>query len=213
MLGIIRVLTTKDESILNEHGKLMDQFLGVKTVTNCIQDQPNGIYDDYSENVAIPKITNLAEEMIFSYDLEAISISCAADPALDETRKLLNIPVLGAGICGAHAAGMVGNKVGIIGITEEAPERMVAELGNLYYSHVYSPYIRKTTDLFTDGAKDELLRLGQQLVTQGANVILFGCTGFSTIHLKDYLKQYINVPIIDLVESQAIAYKLIDRGG
>src|SRR5690625_599640 len=172
MLGIIRVLTTKDESILNEHGKLMDQFLGVKTVTNCIQDQPNGIYDDYSENVAIPKITNLAEEMIFSYDLEAISISCAADPALDETRKLLNIPVLGAGICGAHAAGMVGNKVGIIGITEEAPERMVAELGNLYYSHVYSPYIRKTTDLFTDGAKDELLRLGQQLVTQGANVIL-----------------------------------------
>jgi len=213
MLGIIRVLTTKDESILNEHGKLMDQFLGVKTVTNCIQDQPNGIYDDYSENVAIPKITNLAEEMIFSYDLEAISISCAADPALDETRKLLNIPVLGAGICGAHAAGMVGNKVGIIGITEEAPERMVAELGNLYYSHVYSPYIRKTTDLFTDGAKDELLRLGQQLVTQGANVILFGCTGFSTIHLKDYLKQYINVPIIDLVESQAIDYKLIDRGG
>src|SRR5690625_7865441 len=122
MLGIIRVLTTKDESILNEHGKLMDQFLGVKTVTNCIQDQPNGSYDDYSENVAIPKITNLAEEMIFSYDLEDISISCAADPALDEKRKLLNIQVLGDGIICAHDAGMVGYILGIIRFTSDTQE-------------------------------------------------------------------------------------------
>lgn len=213
MLGIIRVLTTDDDAILNEHGRRMNQYLGIHTVTKCIHDQPKGIYDDETEKTAIPKIVDLAEQMVKSYDLEAITISCAADPALVETRKAVSVPVFGAGISGAHAAALVGSKVGIIGITEEPPNQMVKQLGDFYHSHIYSPHIRKTTDLFSNDAKEELMRLCHEVIGNGADVLLFGCTGFSTIQLKHYLIKHVDVPIIDLVEAQAVAYHLMKKEG
>lgn len=212
MLGIIRVLTTEDNEVLQEHGQKMEKYYDLKTVTHCIPDQPNGIYDKETEKIAIPKIVELAQHMQEQYELDAITISCAADPAIDETREVSRIPILGAGVSGAHAASMVGSKIGIIGITEEPPSRIKEELGKRYFSYSYSPKLRKTTDLFSEGAKEELLRVVNETTESGADVILFACTGFSTIRLKDYLVEHTSVPIVDLVEAQAIAYQLIGKG-
>ncbi|WP_186763857.1 aspartate/glutamate racemase family protein [Planomicrobium sp. CPCC 101079] len=212
MLGIIRVLTTEKQEVLQEHGRKMENLYKVRSVTHCIPEQPNGIYDEQSEKEAVPKIIELAQQMHAQYDLAAITISCAADPALDETRVALDIPVLGAGTSGAHAAAMVGSKVGIIGITDAPPSRMKEELGNRFFSYDFSPNLRKTTDLFSDGAKEELLKVVKGTIQSGADVILFACTGFSTIRLKDYLVEQVNVPIVDLVEAQAIAFQLIKGG-
>jgi|SRR5699024_791734 len=211
MLGIIRVLTTKESGILQEHGKKMEEFYGMKTVTHCIPDQSNGIYDNESEKKAIPKIVELARQMQEQYELDAITISCAADPGLDEVREIMDIPVLGAGVSGSHAAAMIGGKVGVIGITEEPPIRLQNELAERYFSHTYSPALRKTTDLFSEGSKEELLRVVNEAIQSGADIILFACTGFSTIRLKDYLLQHVSVPVVDLVEAQAIAYQLISK--
>jgi Asp/Glu/hydantoin racemase len=209
MLGIIRVLTTQEESVLQEHGNKMKEYIGVDSITKCIQDQPNGIYNDESEQVAIPKIVELAKKMEEEFNVDAITISCAADPAIDESRDVMNVPVLGAGVCGAHTACMVGNRVGVIGITDFIPGRMKKELGEHYHSHDYSEKLRKTTDLFKEGAKEELLQVAQGLIDSGADVILFACTGFSTIRLKNYFVKHLSVPVVDLVEAQAIAYQLI----
>ncbi|GKW45303.1 MULTISPECIES: aspartate/glutamate racemase family protein [Planococcus] len=211
MLGIIRVLTTDNEEVLQEHGKKIEEKSFAKTVTHCIGSQPNGIFDDASEREAIPKIVELAKEMSRKYKLDAITISCAADPALEETRAQVDLPILGAGVSGAHAAAMVGSKVGIVGITDEPPSRMKEELGQRFFKHRFSSELRKTTDLFNDGAKEELLRVVESLIDEGADVILFACTGFSTIRLKDYLTLHIKIPVIDLVEAQAIAYQLIGK--
>ncbi|MEN1969824.1 aspartate/glutamate racemase family protein [Lentibacillus sp. N15] len=212
MLGIIRVLTTKQETILQEHGKRMKEIFQIDSITKCIPDQPNGIYSDESEILANPKIVRLAQQMAQDEQIDAITISCAADPALDEANEAVDIPVLGAGVCGAHAACMVGNHVGIIGITEEPPARMKNELGERFHSYTFSPKLRKTTDLFSDKAKTELLQVVNNTIQSGADVILFACTGFSTIRLKDYFVQHIDVPVIDLVEAQGIAYQLIGKG-
>lgn len=211
MLGIIRVFTAEDEAIVNEHGRIMNEVFGLETVSRVIPNQPNGIYNDETELDAVPKIVELAKEMVSTYRLEAITISCAADPALKETREALDIPVLTAGECGAFASLMVGSRVGVIGISEEAPEPMVRALGGAFHSYLSSPNLRKTTDLFSAEAKDELLSLSQQIISDGADVILFACTGFSTIGLKVFLLEHLNVPIIDLVEAQAIAYQLIKK--
>lgn len=212
MLGIIRVLTTAQEEILQEHGESMKENFQIDSVTRCIPDQPNGIFNDESEIIAIPKITQLAHQMAKEEKIDAITISCAADPALDEAREVVDIPILRAGICGAHAASMVGENVGIVGITEAPPIRMKEELGQRFYSHSFSPKLRKTTDLFTEHAKAELLHVVESTIQSGADVILFACTGFSTIRLKDYLVKHIHVPVIDLVEAQGIAYQLIRKG-
>ena len=124
MLGIIRVLTTDNQEVLHEHGKRMKDLFLVESVTKCITDQPNGIYNDETEAMSIPKIVALAKQMAEEDGVDVITISCAADPALNETREVLSFPVLGAGVCGAHAASMVGQRVGIVGITEIPPTRI-----------------------------------------------------------------------------------------
>lgn len=209
MLGIIRVLTTDDESVLKEHSSYMEDYLRIESETGCIPGQWNGIYDDKTEEIAEPKIVALAKEMEAQGKFKAITISCAADPALDLVREAVTLPVFGAGECGAHAASMVGNKVGVIGITEDSPEYLIDLLGGKYHSYAYSKTLRKTTDLFADDAKEKLGILVKKMIDNGADVILFACTGFSTIRLKNFLgSDFKDVPIIDLVEAQAIAYHL-----
>src|SRR5699024_3399834 len=105
----------------------------------------------------------------------------------------------------------VGKHVGVIGITEEAPTRMKEELEQRFHSYSLAPNLRQTTDLFSEHAKEELLKVVESSIQCGADVILFACTGFSTIGLKDYLVQHIDVPVIDLVEAQGIAYQLIRK--
>ncbi|NBJ68133.1 MULTISPECIES: aspartate/glutamate racemase family protein [Clostridia] len=211
MLGIIRVLTTKDNQVLEEHGSRLTELYGIESKSSCIASQPNGIYDDESEKTAIPKIVALAQEMAEDEEIEAITISCAADPGLKEARQAVDIPVFGAGICGAHAASMVGSKVAVVGITEQPPPAMKKQLGETFYNYAFSPRLRKTTDLFQQYAKPELLRVIHKAIEAGADVILFACTGFSTIRLKAYLQKHLEVPVIDLVEAQGIAYQLFRK--
>ncbi|MBM7599117.1 Asp/Glu/hydantoin racemase [Virgibacillus halotolerans] len=211
MLGIIRVLTTEDNDVLNEHSLLMKTHLNIASETRCIPGQWNGIYDEKTESIAESKIIKLAKEMESQRKYTALTISCAADPALNLVRKNIQLPVFGAGESGAYAASMVGNNVGIIGITEEAPLSITRILGEKYHSYAYEHSLRKTTDLFAEDAKEKLLTTIKGMVSGGADVILFACTGFSTISLKHYLNKYINIPVIDLVEAQAIAFKLINK--
>ena len=130
-------------------------------------------------------------------------------PALDEVKRVVNLPVISAGVCGAHAASMVGERVGIIGITDSPPKRMVKELGELFHLYAHSVSYSKSTELFAKETKEVLLQLSIKLIDEGADVILFGCTGFSTIQLKSYLNRFIKTPVIDLVEAQAMAYNLL----
>lgn len=63
-----------------------------------------------------------------------------------------------------------------------------------------------TTDLLKEDAIQHAVQAVKQLIEQGAEVILFACTGFSTIHLKQAIQQEIDIPIVDLVEAQGMAY-------
>lgn len=211
MLGIIRVLTTADEAVLGEHSRLMRASHGIESVSQCIADQPHGIYDDETETVAVPKIVALAKELAAREDVDVVSISCAADPALAEARAAVDVPVLGAGECGAHAAMMVADRVAVIGIGDDAPPRMRAILGERFHSYRVSPGHRRSTDLFAEDALESLTGVAQQAIDEGAGAILFACTGFSTIGLKDHLASRVSVPVIDLVQAQANAYSLIAK--
>ena len=58
-LGIIRVLTTTDDRVLGEHGRLLERDYGIRSLSQCIPDQPRGIHDAQTEALAIPKILAL----------------------------------------------------------------------------------------------------------------------------------------------------------
>src|SRR5690606_962978 len=112
-------------------------------------------------------------------------------------------PILGAGACGARAACLVGQLIAVIGITDQIPLTIEKGLKDQFHSYRYDPTLRKTTDLLSPDAKEKLLAIAQEAIAEGADVVLFACTGFSTIRLKDYLVTHIDIPVIDLVEAQA----------
>lgn len=211
MLGIIRVLTSNDQQVLHEHSRLMEKSHGIVSHTECIDDQPDGVYDDESEAQAIPKIIALAQQLAARGDIDAITISCAADPGLEPARKAIDIPVLGAGECGAHAALTVADRIAVLGIGHDVPPRMRAILGDRFHSYRNSVAHRRTTDLFATDAFESLLAQAQEAEEGGADAVLFACTGFATVGLRTFLAATLSIPVIDLVHAQANAYSLITR--
>ena len=79
-IGIIRVITLKEEEEINRHGRIIEKaFPNIRTISKCIENQPRGIFDEKSEEEAIPKIVDLAKELL-NENVDGIIVSCAADP-------------------------------------------------------------------------------------------------------------------------------------
>lgn len=205
--GVIRVLTTKDSFVLHEHSRLMKNRYGIDSISKCIPNQPKGIYDERTLQEAIPKIIELAKEMEHKDQVSIITISCASDPALEECRKAVSIPVIGAGQTGALNSLIFCKNVGVIGITEQVPESILSNLGTYYLDYSVPAGVTNTTDLFKPEIKSEFMATADALIKQGADGILFACTGFSTIGLKEQVKDKLHIPIIDLVDAQAAAIR------
>ncbi len=119
-VGVIRVLTTDDPQLLAAHGRILERDFGLATLNRCIPDQPQGIYDDESERIAVPKILRLGRELA-KEGVDAIVISCAADPGVTDLRRELSIPVIGAGSSVSAVALGLAERIGILNLTEGAP--------------------------------------------------------------------------------------------
>ncbi|SDY99318.1 Asp/Glu/hydantoin racemase [Evansella caseinilytica] len=210
MLGIIRVLTTEDEAILQEHSRLIKAEFQLDSLTRCIPEQRNGIYNEETMKAAVPKIKALAKKMVKYDGVTAVAISCAADPAVTSCRELVNVPVIGAGEAGAYAALMVSRKVGVLGITREVPPNISSILGDAFLSYTYPDSVSTTVDLLKTGAMEKAVAAGRKLADIGATCILFACTGYSTIGLRNVLQKHVKLPVIDLVRAQAVAYSLTE---
>lgn len=85
-VGLIRVLTTEDEELLQLHGKLIESYFPMfQVVSRCIPEQPEGIHDDETFAVGVPKVVNLAVEL-WKEGCQAIIISCAGDRIVDNAK-------------------------------------------------------------------------------------------------------------------------------
>ncbi|MDQ0201705.1 aspartate/glutamate racemase family protein [Neobacillus ginsengisoli] len=203
MIGVIRVFTTEIEEILEQHRKIISKSYGVPTINKCIPDQPLGIFNVETEEMAVPKIVALGKRLE-QEGCKALTIICAADPAIEELRKEVAIPVIGAGSAAALTALALGQPVGVLGITDTPPPVIENLLGNLLVGYLRPEGVTNTTDLLTPTGRTRGLEAVKQLLNQGAKVIVFACTGFSTIGLADLLRQELDVPIIDGVEAEGL---------
>src|SRR4029078_7951610 len=119
-LAIIRVLTTSDDRVLQEHARILEARFGFPSLTRCIPDQPNGIFDAASEAMAVPKIVQLGRELVDA-GCGALFLSCAADPGLATLRAAVSVPVISAGSAAARVAAHLALPVAVLGIGAEAP--------------------------------------------------------------------------------------------
>lgn len=202
-VGLIRVLSTEDKEILNSHGRIIEQnFPNMKVESLAIKDQPKGIYDDNTEEIAKPKIIDLSKNNFSNKDV--IIVSCAGDPALEELRNVMSIPIIGAGESAALLSKIYGNKVGIVGITRELPKSYVKYIGNDVIGEPFIPNINNTTDLMKSDGLDKVLAHCENLKNKGAEVLVFACTGLSTTRFAPIIEKEIGLPVVDCVYAEAV---------
>ncbi|MEM0006273.1 MAG: aspartate/glutamate racemase family protein [Ignisphaera sp.] len=198
-IGLIRVITLKDEEALNLHGRIIESiFPELNVVSRSIEDQPMGIYNRESEEIAKPKILKLAKE--FEKEMiEAVIISCAADPAVREARRSLKIPVIGAGSAAASMALAYGERVGVLNLTEETPEVIRRILGSHLVAEEKPEGVRTTLDLKTEWGMRAARMALEKLAKSGVDVIVLACTGYSTIGFSKIAESITKMPVIDPV--------------
>ncbi|MDA8228588.1 MAG: aspartate/glutamate racemase family protein [Desulfitobacterium hafniense] len=201
-LGLIRVVTITDEHLLNQHGRLLEQYYPQFSVeSRCIEDQPTGIHDDETEALAVPKIIKLVKEW---QDVDAVVISCAGDPAVQELRAELTIPVIGAGEATALLAQNYGKKFGVLGITEDVPRAYSRAFGANIVGTCRTEGVYSTLDLMTEKGRTSVVQKALELKELGAEVIALACTGMSTIEIAKELEDVCQIPVIDPVMAEGL---------
>jgi Asp/Glu/hydantoin racemase len=198
LLGIVRVVTSDDPAFVGAHGAAIQARYQIATTSACIPDQPHVIHDAATERVAEPKILDLAAELVDG-GATAILISCAADPALAVARAALPVPVVGAGSAAAAVALGLGGRIGVLGLNAEPPAPVAAVLGDRLVGSLRPAGVHRTTDLLEPGATDRAVDAARELVSAGAEAILFACTGMTTIGLAGPIRDRLGVPAVDAV--------------
>lgn len=201
--GVIRVLTTQDPELLAAHGRILEQEYGLSTVNRCIPDQPKGIYDDESERIAIPKIIRLARELA-SEGVDAIVVSCAADPAVADLRSELQIPVIGAGSALAAVALALADRVGVLNLNEDAPGPVRRMLGDRFVGQDAPEGVRTSPDLLTEWGQMAALEAARRLARLGAGALALACTGYATIGMAQTLRTQLGINAVDPVRAAGL---------
>lgn len=206
-IGLIRVLTLSDQKEIDRHGLIIEGvFPGLKVISRCIENYPKGLYDKTSEEEAKPKIISLTKEL--KKGVEAIIVSCAADPAVKELKEIVNIPVIGAGESLAAVSRILGSSVGVITITNDVPDPVRRGLGKHYLTWKKVEGVESTLDL--KGTYQSTLNAARDLLKQGSDVIALACTGFSTIGVSPEIGKELGIPVVDpVLAAGSIAYHLM----
>lgn len=198
-VGLIRVLTVKDRELLNSHGRLIEEaFPDLRVINRCIENQPQGIYDSETKRMAIPKIIALGKEMV-KENIRALIISCADDPGVGELRRILDIPVIGAGSSAACFSLSLGFRIGSLSITQNTPPIMKEILDTHLVAETRPKGIKTSLDLLTDRGKRNTIEAAEYLRSKGADAIALSCTGYSTLRIAKELEKTIGLPVIDAV--------------
>ncbi len=201
-IGLIRVVSFEDEDLLNLHGKIIEKYYpNLQVVSKCIPDQPYGIHDDETEELAVPKIIELAK----SWDgIDALVISCAGDPGVQKLKAILDIPVIGAGESTALLAQRYGNVFGTLGITKEIPRAYKEILGTNIVGTCDVEDVTSTLDLMNEHGRGKVIEKAIKLKELGAQVIALACTGMATIGIAKELEKVCNIPVIDPVIAEGL---------
>lgn len=198
MLAVIRVLTTENQDLLQQHGRIITDKFGLPTKSYCIPDQYQGIYDEATRIKAVPKIVQ-AVQQAEREGAKTIFISCAADPGLREARACTRLPVIGAGSALAAVGMAISEHIGVLNLTGPTPAGIVALLGSRLVAEASPAGVQNTTQLLAN--QDAILKAVQSLLDQKAEVILLACTGYSTIGMADFITQKFGCQAVDAVQA------------
>ncbi|MBC7220596.1 aspartate/glutamate racemase family protein [Candidatus Bipolaricaulota bacterium] len=207
-VGLIRVVSGLDHDQTQAHGRILERSYPTLTVvTEAIDGFPDGLYTEEMERQAVPEILRVARRLAPSVD--AIAVSCAADPGVRELRKALSVPVVGAGSCLGLMGRALGTKLGILTIGSYVPQAVAESLQGCAMAWQQVEGVRRTTDL--PGAMNAVVRAATALLDEGCRAIGLACTGFSTIGAAEALREALPIVVLDPVVAMGAGIACISR--
>lgn len=136
-------------------------------------------------------------------DAAAFVIACYSDPGIDACRSVSGVPVFGIQECGVLTALSRGDRVGIIGMSSAGEKRHRLYMRRMGIGDRIAS--ERALNLSVDeGARGEgtmarLITVGQELIVDGAEVLVLGCAGLATHRLG--LERELGIPVIDPVQA------------
>lgn len=202
-IGLIRVVTSTDRDFLESHARVLEHRFGLDVRTACLPDQPHGVHDDATFASAEAKMADVARQLVDD-GAEAVIISCAADPGIEQARAAVSVHVYGAGASGAALALATGGAVGVLGITEEVPDAVTSVLRDRLVASRVPAGVRRTTELTTPAGARAAVAAAEELRDAGAETILFACTGLTTLDLAGPVTKATGLPVVDAVRAAGL---------
>lgn len=205
-IAVLRVLTLDDQDKVARHGRVIeDHFPGVETTSDCIPGHPDGLPNPEAEQAALPDVRALGRELATEADV--LAISCALDPAVDDLRSDLDIPVVGAGASVAAAALTRGRRVGTLSLEEGSPPTVDTVLGGHLHAAEVVAGAQTTNYLTTSDGRQSIVTAVERLAEAGCDVVAPACTGITTAGVLPTVRAEVDVDVVDpVVAMGAMAY-------
>lgn len=163
------------------------------------------IESSYDAAIVAPYVLKMAQQGQ-DEGFDAIVLDCFGDPAMDECRELLDIPVFGAGQSACLLAMRLGCNFSIISTLDSADRQVKGNLMKYGIRDflVSMPVVNTpVTELNKDPQKltREIVTIGYKAVKEyKANVLIFGCTGMSPmvkLVTDGLIEKGVSIPVIE----------------
>ena len=202
MSRILAINPNSNESVTEGLRESLQEFNSSADIECCtLEEGPFGI--ETGEDIAnvIPLVLQKISE---SPEFDVYVIACYSDPGLAECKVMFSKPVFGMQRSAIEKAISIGDKFGVLALSEQSIERHLAYMRGLGLDGQLAGEL--SLDISVDEAANDaasfgkIISQGRRLIDEsGADVLILGCAGMAS-H-REPSEKVLQVPVIEPVQA------------
>jgi allantoin racemase len=173
-----------------------DTEITVVSLDTGAESVENGYDDTWNALATILEVEKAEKE-----GFDGVIISCFGDPGLRAAKEAVKIPVVGVAEASIHLASMLGRRFAVI--TAGPPDAGAYMMDNFrLYEMDHKCIAVKSVGIPVLGLPDDkseevnrFVSLAKELIEEGAEVIVIGCTGMTEVAWQ--IAKHLPVPVIN----------------
>ena len=173
-----------------------DTELVVISLASGAESIENGYDDAWNTLPTILEVEKAERE-----GFDGVILSCFGDPGLRPAKEAVKIPVIGVGEASIHLASLLGRRFGVITAGPPDAGAYIMDNFKVYEMDHKCVAVRSVgfsvLDLTVDKSKVvmQFVQIAKELINEGAEVIVIGCTGMTEI--AGLIAKELPVPVIN----------------
>ena len=202
MSQILVINPNSNESVTEGLRESLQEFNSSADIECCtLEEGPFGI--ETGEDIAnvIPLVLQKISE---SPEFDVYVIACYSDPGLAECKVMFSKPVFGMQRSAIEKAISIGDKFGVLALSEQSIERHLAYMRGLGLDGQLAGEL--SLDISVDEAANDaasfgkIINQGRRLIDEsGADVLILGCAGMASY--REPSEKELQVPVIEPVQA------------